>query len=34
MNRMRTRMFLVVIAACQVALFLQAFGRVSWWDGP
>jgi hypothetical protein len=31
---MRTRLFLVAMVACQIALFLQAFGRVSWWDGP
>jgi hypothetical protein len=31
---MRTRFFLVVMLACQVALFLQAYSPVSWWDGP
>jgi hypothetical protein len=31
---MRTKLFLVVMLACQIALFLQAFSRVSWWDGP
>jgi hypothetical protein len=31
---MRTRLVFVVILACQVALFLQAFSRISWWDGP
>lgn len=31
---MRARFVFVVMFACQLALFLQAFSRISWWDGP
>ena len=30
----KARPMVVVMLACQVALFLQAFAPVSWWDGP
>jgi len=31
---MRIRLIFVVMLACQLALFLQAFARVTWWEGP
>jgi hypothetical protein len=31
---MRIKLIFLVLIACQIALFLQAFGRVTWWEGP
>jgi len=31
---MRIRLIVVVMLACQIALFLQAFYGLTWWEGP
>jgi hypothetical protein len=31
---MRIKLIFLILIACQIALFLQAFGRVTWWEGP
>jgi hypothetical protein len=31
---MRIKLIFLVLIACQIALFMQAFGRVTWWEGP
>jgi hypothetical protein len=31
---MRIKLIFLVLIACQIALFMQAFGRATWWEGP
>lgn len=31
---LRTKLAFLVLLASQIALFLGAVGRESWWDGP
>ncbi len=31
---MRMRLIFLLVIACQIALFLGASSKFSWWDGP
>jgi hypothetical protein len=33
-NRVRVKLMLLAMLACQVVFFFGGFVRVSWWDGP